>query len=264
MLRVSVKAQYYSLFLQLTLVVYSSWGRSLLKYKSMTRRQSTQTETTCPLKQRKQRRIFFLILSESADAAAVKAHSLSNCCCQGVERRAGLSHWLQPKHAASMQLRNSRHFPKKKKENRPATLFRAVCSFKALNGLNRKVGWPTGSACLGLCLRFHFMASLFNFTQCARETMYSRLFSQHSEVTVMASINHNKCSPQYTERKALSSFLSHMQATSVPRFVVACEDIHTPWLIFVKRFQFSVLPCSAVNTRRPSTRSVLEGRSAIV
>lgn len=224
MLRVAVKAQYYSLFLQLTLVVYSSWGRSLLKYKSMTRRQSTQTETTCSWETTKTEEdlqptllLWRLTLSPTV---AVRVW------------RGGLGYLTDC--SLNMQLRNSRHFPKKKKENRPATLFRAVCSFKALNGLNRKVGWPTGSACLGLCLRFHFMASLFNFTQCARETMYSRLFPQHSEVTVMASINHNKCSPQYTERKALSSFLSHMQATSVPRFVVACEDIHTPWLIFVK------------------------------
>lgn len=65
--------------------------------------------------------------------------------------------------------------------------------------------------------------------------MYSRLFSLHSEVTVKASINHNKCSPQMTERKAVSSPLSHMQATTVPPLMVACENIHTPCLVFVKR-----------------------------
>lgn len=87
------------------------------------------------------------------------------------------------------------------------------------------------------------MASLFNFTQCAPETMYSRLFSSHSEVTVKAPINHNKCSPQKTERKAVSSFLSHMQATTVPPFMAACENIPIPRLVFVKCDVYMVQFC---------------------
>ncbi len=86
-----------------------------------------------------------------------------------------------------------------------------------------------------------------------------------SEVTAKAPINHNKCSPQNTERKAVSSFLSHMQATTVPPFMVACENIHTLCLVFVNRGVYVVRFCPV----QPSTLTGFQpkrvpGRSAIV
>lgn len=69
--------------------------------------------------------------------------------------------------------------------------------------------------------------------------MYSRLFSL--QVTVEAP--DQSCSPQNIERKAVSSFLSHTQATTVPPFMVECENIHALWLVFVNRDVYMVRFC---------------------
>lgn len=110
------------------------------------------------------------------------------------------------------------------------------------------------------------MASLFNPTQCALETMHRRLFSLHSEVTVEASIIHNKCSPQNTERKGCKQFsCSKLQATTVPPFTVARENIHTPRLVFVKRDVYVVQFCPVrLSTLTGFQPRVPERRSAIV